>query len=51
MAFTIPSAWRRMYNTRGKSFTQVLEELDPSASYEKHRVCRPGRLSAPAEAV
>ncbi len=40
-----------MYNTPGKSFTQVLEELDPSASYEKHRVCRPGRLSAPAEAV
>ena len=23
-----------MYNTPGKSFTQVLEELDPSASYE-----------------
>ena len=39
-----------MYNTPGKAL-QVLEELDPSASYENTEHAGLDNLSAPAEAV
>ena len=40
-----------MYSIGGKTFTQVLEEMDPSGQYEEHRSCWIGRLSASIEAV
>ena len=34
--------------TTGKSFTQALEQIDPSENYRRHPAGGAGRLSAPA---
>ena len=40
-----------MYQEAGRSFTQVLERLDPSEQYKGNRHGGAGRLSAAAEAL